>query len=130
MTTWSSTEPSGLADRQMWHVTLTVAGTELDTEEVKAALERLADRHQFLLSARYASERAELQYWDESSDVRSAAARALVLWNDYSEIAALPPWEVVGLEVVDHPTFQARGFSSVGGAAMVSPVGPVSVKPF
>ena len=49
----------------MWHVTFTVAGPELDAAEVKAALDRLADHHQFLLSARYTTDRAELRYWDE-----------------------------------------------------------------
>lgn len=126
MTTLSSAETAGLTQRQMWHVTLTVAGGEMDSAEVKAALDRLADRHQFLLTARYGADRAELRYWDEGLDVRSAAARALVLWNDYSEIAALPPWDVVGLEVVDQPTFQTRTPSS-GGASLV---GSGSIKPF
>ena len=128
MTTLSSAdETAGVTERQMWHVTLTVAGGEMDSDDVKAALERLADRHQFLLSARYDSGRAELRYWDEGSDVRRAAARALVLWNDYSEIAALPPWEVVGLEVVDQPTFQNRPTEP---AVKVSPVGSASISPF
>jgi len=136
VTTLSSAETSGLTRRQMWHITVTVAGGELDEAEVKAALDRLADRHQSLLTARYGSDRAELQYWDEGLDVRSAAARALVLWNDYSEIAVLPPWDVVGLEVVDQPTFQTRslslGAASPGEAAAgaASPVGSGSIKPF
>jgi len=126
VTTLSSAETAGLTHRQMWHVTLTVAGGEMAATEVKAALDRLADRHQFLMTARYRSDRAELQYWDEGLDVRSAAARALVLWNDYSEIAALPPWDVVGIEVVDQPTFQTRT-PSLGAP---SPVGSGSIKPF
>ena len=117
----------GVIDRRMWHVTLSVAGPTLAADEVRAALERLADKHQFLLSARYSPERAEVRYWDESADVRSAAARALVLWNDYSELAALPPWDVVGLEVVDQPTFQERGGL---GVPAVTSVGSLNVRPF
>jgi hypothetical protein len=119
--------PDAAVDRRMWHVTLTVMGPELDADEVRAALERLAERHQFLLSARYSPERAEVRYWDEDADVRSAAARALVLWSDYGELAALPPWDVVGLEVVDQETFQARGQA---GELVVTPVGGGDVRPF
>jgi len=111
----------------MWHITVTVMGASLESDEVRAALERLSDHHQFLLSARYSDDRAEVRYWDEGSDVRSAAARALLMWPDYGELAALPPWDVVGLEVVDQATFQARGHS--GDLAMV-PVGTGSVRPF
>jgi len=113
--------------RHMWHITLTLVGSPLMSEEVRSALERLADRHQFLLSARYSAERAEVRYWDESTDVRTAAARALLLWSDYSELAALPPWEVVGLEVLDQDTYQARGHV---GESAVAPVGAGSVRPF
>ncbi|HVQ87676.1 MAG TPA: hypothetical protein VMT88_05790 [Actinomycetes bacterium] len=116
-----------VVDRRMWHITVTVAGAALDADEVRAALERLSDQHQFLLSARYSDDRAEVRYWDEGTDVRNAAARALLLWSDYGELAALPPWDVVGLEVVDQPTFQARGHA---GELTVSPVGHGGVRPF
>jgi len=96
------------ADRRMWHVVITTAGAALPVDSVREALERLADRHQFLLSARYASDRAEVRYWDESGNVRDIAARAFSVWSDYSEIAALPPWEVVGLEVIERDAFHAR----------------------
>jgi hypothetical protein len=94
--------------RRMWHVVITTAGPALPAEEVREALERLADQHQFLLSARYAEDRAEVRYWDESDHVRGIAARAFALWTDYGEIAALPPWEVVGLEVIERDAFHAR----------------------
>ncbi len=116
-----------VVDRRMWHITVSVAGPALEATEVCAALKRLADQHQFLLSARCSQDRAEVRYWDEGSDVRNAAARALLLWSDYGELAALPPWDVVGLEVVDQPTFQARGHA---GEMAASPVGDGAFRPF
>ena len=72
------------ADRRIYHVTITVAGPDLPEGEVKQALERLAERHQFLLSGRYASDRAEIRFWDEGSHLRDAAARALLLWSEHA----------------------------------------------
>lgn len=95
-------------ERRMWHVVITAAGAALPTEKVREALERLADHHQFLLSARYAADRAEVRYWDESANVRDIAARAFSVWSEYSEPAGLPPWEVVGLEVIERDAFHAR----------------------
>jgi hypothetical protein len=117
----------GPRDRRMWHITLTVVGAPLVADDVCAALERLADHHQFLLSARYSTDRAEVRYWDEGSDVRSAAARALLMWNDYGELAALPPWDVVGLEVVDQDTYQGRGHLA---ESPLNSVGAGNVRPF
>jgi hypothetical protein len=94
--------------RRMWHVVITTAGPPLPVDEVREALERLSQQHQFLLSARYATDRAEVRYWDESAHVRDIAARAFSVWSDYGEIAALPPWEVVGLEVIERDAFHAR----------------------
>ena len=104
----SDDEGSEAPSRRMWHVVITTAGPSLPADEVREALERLAERHQFLLSARYASDRAEVRYWDESDHVRDIAARAFSVWGEYSEIAALPPWEVVGLEVIERDAFHAR----------------------
>lgn len=123
----ADTAGSALPDGRLFHVTLTVAGPDLPEQEVRAALERLAQRHQFLLSGRYAADRAEVRFWDEGQHLRDAAARALLLWSDYSEIAALPPWEVVGLEVVDQGTFHARGRA---GELTVPRVGSGDVRPF
>jgi len=114
-------------DRRMWHVTLTVMGQPIDAGDARSALERLAERHQFLLSAKYSARRAEVRYWDEGPDLRSAAARALLMWSDYGELAALPPWDVVGLEVVDEETFRAR--DQVDDLAL-APVDSGSVRPF
>ena len=60
----------------LWYVTLTVSGDRLRPEEVREALERLSVEQPFLVSAGYASTRAEIRYWDESVDVEGAVAQA------------------------------------------------------
>jgi hypothetical protein len=92
----------------LWYVTLTVSGPRLDPREVRAALERLSVEQPFLVSAGYASGRAEIRYWDESVDVEGALAQALRLWSEHERSAHLPPWRVVGLEVVDRDTARRR----------------------
>jgi hypothetical protein len=92
----------------MWHVTLTVSGRPQEADDVRAALERLAHERPFFLSVRYASDRAELRYWEEARDLEDAAALALRLWGEHRASAELPPWRVSGLEVVDRATFQRR----------------------
>ena len=37
-----------------------------------------------------------------------AASLALRLWNEHRESAELPPWKVVGLEVIEQETYQSR----------------------
>ncbi len=110
----------------MWHVTLTVVGDALPAGDVRVALERLTEERPFLLSARYAADRAELRYWEEASDLEGAAALALRLWGEHRSTAQLPPWHVAGLEVVDRRTFQQR--------TMDTPVPPLvpagGVRPF
>lgn len=96
----------------MWHVTLTVVGARLGAELVRAALERLSQERPFLLSARYAVDRAELRYWEEARDLEDAAALALRLWGEHRRTAELPPWRVAGLEVLDRATFQLRATES------------------
>lgn len=103
-----SDQDAGPGARRMWHVVITTAGSALPLDDIRDALARLSDSHQFLLSARYATDRAEVRYWDESGHVRDIAARAFSVWTDYSEIAGLPPWEVVGLEVIERDAFHAR----------------------
>lgn len=94
--------------RHLWHVTLTVVGDPCDPSEVRAALERLTEEQPFLLAARYGTDRAELQYWEEARDLEDAAALALRLWGEHRSSAGLPPWRVAGLEVVDRETHQHR----------------------
>ena len=113
-------------DRPMWHVTLTVVGSALDPGEVRAALERLTHERPFLLSARYASDRAELRYWEEAPILEDAAALALRLWGEHRRSAELPEWRVSGLEVVDRATFQRRAMDNASPALM--PAG--GVRPF
>ena len=92
----------------LWYVTLTVSGERMPREEVRAALERLSVEQPFLVSAGYASSRAEIRYWDESVDVEGALAQALRLWREHEKSAGLPPWRVVGIEVVDRDTARRR----------------------
>jgi hypothetical protein len=95
--------------RAMWHTTLTVAGEPVPLSEIKAALERLSHEHPFLLSGRYAADRAEVRYWDEAVDVSAAVRMGVRLWDEHAASAQLPPWRVVGVEVVDRETFHRRG---------------------
>jgi len=94
---------------RMWHVTLTVAGTSVDSAEIKGALERLSLEHPFLLSGRYAADRAEVRYWEEATDVAEALRLAVGLWDEHESSAQLPAWRVVGIEVLDRDTFHRRG---------------------
>lgn len=97
------------AGHSMWHITLTVAGQSVPAPEIKAALERLSLEHPFLLSGRYATDRAEVRYWEEAADVATALRMAVLLWDEHSVTAQLPMWRVVGVEVVDRETFHRRG---------------------
>jgi hypothetical protein len=75
---------------------------------VHEALTRLQNERPFLLSLRYDADRAELAYWEEGEEMVDAASLALRLWNEHRNSAALPPWKVVGLEVVEQETYQSR----------------------
>lgn len=110
----------------LWHVTLTVVGKRHKSSEVREALERLTHERPFLLSARYAPDQAELQYWEEARDLEDAAALALRLWGEHRRSAGLPAWRVAGLEVVDRATFQRRAMST--SAPALVPAG--GVRPF
>jgi len=109
----------------MWHVTVTVGGAPLDPLEVRAALERLSVERPFLLTARYAADRAEVRYWEEARDVDDAAALALRLWGEHRLTAGLPPWRVMGLEVIDRQTWQRRASARTRGHTL-APAGQVS----
>jgi hypothetical protein len=110
----------------MWHVTLTVGGEPVDADLIRDGLERLTHERPFLLSARYAPDRAEVRYWEEARDVDDAAAMALRLWGEHRLTAGLPSWRVTGLEVVDRATFQRRAMDSPAPALV--PAG--GVRPF
>ena len=104
----------------LWYVTLTVSGERMPREQVRAALERLSVEQPFLVSAGYASSRAEIRYWDESVDVEGALAQALRLWPEHEQSAGLPRWRVVGLEVVDRDTARRRWETSSGQPAVTT----------
>jgi hypothetical protein len=97
------------APRSMWHITLTVAGQPVPEQAIKSALERLSEEHPFLLSGRYAADRAEVRYWEEAIDVATALRMAVLLWDEHTVTAQLPMWRVVGVECVDRETFHRRG---------------------
>lgn len=93
---------------RLWYVTLSVSGSEAPLKEVRRGLQQLAHDHPFLLTGRYASDRAEIRYWEEARDLHDAAAVALRLWGEHRRTAQLPPWEIVGLEVIDRDTYHQR----------------------
>ncbi|WP_415950310.1 hypothetical protein [Streptomyces sp. KLOTTS4A1] len=111
---------------RLWHVTLSVSGPETPLADVRRALEQLAHDHPFLLTSRYAADHAEIRYWEEARDLHDAAAVALRLWGEHRQSAQLPPWEIVGLEVIDRETYHQRIAAGYGPA----PATPVGVHPF
>jgi len=111
---------------RLWHVTLSVSGEEAPLKEVRRGLEQLAHDHPFLLTSRYANDHAEIRYWEEARDLHDAAAVALRLWGEHRQTAKLPPWEIVGLEVIDRETYHQRIAEGYGPL----PATPVGVHPF
>ncbi|MFF1376663.1 hypothetical protein [Streptomyces sp. NPDC058308] len=111
---------------RLWHVTLSVSGAEAPLDEVRRGLEQLAHDHPFLLTSRYAPDHAEIRYWEEARDLHDAAAVALRLWGEHRQSAQLPPWEIVGLEVIDRDTYHQRIAEGYGPL----PATPVGVHPF
>jgi hypothetical protein len=116
--------PDGLP--RLWHVTLCVSGGEVPLTEVRRGLEQLAHDHPFLLTSRYAVDHAEIRYWEEARDLHDAAAVALRLWGEHRRSAGLPPWEIVGLEVIDRETYHQRIAEGYGPP----PATPVGIHPF
>ncbi len=117
-TTWCSFDgeenvvgegPDGGSALPLWHVTIVMSGAAVDTEQLRAGLEQLVQQRPFMLSVRYAADRAELVYWDEGESLDDVAALALRLWGDHRESAGLPPWAVGALEVLDRATLIRRG---------------------
>ncbi|MGH3446848.1 MAG: hypothetical protein ACRDP4_04410 [Nocardioidaceae bacterium] len=108
-------------DSRLWHVRVTVAGAEQDASAVHDALRRLQGESPFLHSVLYDEEHAEVCYWEEGELMLDAASLALRMWGEHHESASLPDWRVVGLEVVERATFQAR--------ETATPVSPTQVRP-
>jgi hypothetical protein len=94
---------------RLWHVTVTVAGDEVEPLIVRNALRRLNEQRPFLHSLKYAGGRAEIQYWEEADSLLDASSLGLRVWNEHRESAGLPRWEVVGLEVLERQVFLSRG---------------------
>ncbi|MFE2037992.1 hypothetical protein ACFXBB_33120 [Streptomyces scopuliridis] len=111
---------------KLWHITLSVSGAEAPLPEVRRGLEQLAHDHPFLLTSRYAHDHAEIRYWEEARDLHDAAAVALRLWGEHRSSAKLPPWKIVGLEVIDRETYHQRIAEGYGPP----PAAPVGVHPF
>ncbi|MFF3393381.1 hypothetical protein ACFYW1_20945 [Streptomyces sp. NPDC002669] len=111
---------------RLWHITLSVSGEAVPLEEVRRGLEQLAHDHPFLLTSRYADDHAEIRYWEEARDLHDAAAVALRLWGEHRSTARLPPWEIVGLEVIDRETYHQRVAEGYGPP----PAAPVGVHPY
>ena len=118
-------EPVVLTTPPLWHVTLTMSGPAVPIERLRAALDRLVHERPFLLSIRYAVDRAELRFWDEAEDVDDVAALALRLWGDHRDSAGLPSWGVVGLEVLDRVTMQRRGADRALSPLVAAGVAPL-----
>ena len=91
-----------------WHVTLTLAGDPVEPLIVRAAMQRLSDQHQFLDSVTSTAESAEIQFWDQGESMLDVASLAMRVWNEHRESANLPPWEVVGLEVLEKGVRESR----------------------
>ncbi|MEU6058220.1 hypothetical protein [Streptomyces sp. NPDC047097] len=111
---------------KLWHITLSVSGPEVPLRDVRRALEQLAHDHPFLLTSRYAGDHAEIRYWEEARDLHDAAAVALRLWGEHRQTSQLPPWEIVGLEVIDRETYHQRVAEGYGPP----PAAPVGVHPY
>ncbi|MDQ1286827.1 MAG: hypothetical protein QG622_392 [Actinomycetota bacterium] len=101
-------KPAKQDEPALWFVTVTVSGERVPPDSVYEALQRLSLEQPFLVSAGYASTRAEVRYWDESMDIEGAVAQALRLWSEHQDSAQLPRWKVVGVEVVDKRTARRR----------------------
>ncbi len=112
------------AQRQLYHVTLTMGGPEVVEEDLRDGLERLADENPFMLCARFAVGRAELRYWEEARCVDDAAALALRFWGEHRISAGLPTWQVLGIEVIERTTYQWRVGQDLNVSALV-PAGRV-----
>jgi hypothetical protein len=106
-----------------WHVTLTVAGTALEPALVRAAVLRLSEERPFLDSIRFAGDAVELQFWDEGETMLDVASLALRLWDEHRGSAALPRWEVVGLEIVEESVRRGgRPATPATGATTLAPL--------
>jgi hypothetical protein len=94
-----------------WHVTLTLAGAEVEPLLVRRALTRLGEERPFLDSVRSSATTAEIRFWDQGESMLDVASLAMRLWNEHRRSANLPAWEVVGLEIVEKSLRETRSSS-------------------
>ncbi|MEK9663303.1 MAG: hypothetical protein VW362_09085 [Candidatus Nanopelagicales bacterium] len=114
------TSPDIMPAPSVWFVTVTVAGDHVSESAIRKGLERLAHEHPFLLSGRYAADRAEVRYWEEGPNARAVIDLALDLWEEHRATAGLPEWTVVGVEVIDRETFHRRGRHVGSGPGLIA----------
>ncbi len=89
------------APPRLWHVTVQLCGEPAPTEQLGPALQSLCDRDPMNMAARYAADRAELQFWDEGPELGPVAVEAARLWQSSRADMGLPDWSLVGLEVLE-----------------------------
>jgi hypothetical protein len=94
-----------------WHVTLTLAGAEVEPLLIRRALTRLGEERPFLDSVRSSSTTAEISFWDQGESLLDVASLAMRLWNEHRRSANLPAWEVVGLEILEKGVRENRNAS-------------------
>jgi hypothetical protein len=94
---------------------------------VREALQRLVREHPFLVSARYATDCAEVRYWEEADSCGDACALALRLWGEHRRTAELPPWDVVGLEALERGIGDRRSTMRNLSAIPVTPLMPATI---
>jgi hypothetical protein len=109
---------------RLWLVTITLSGEPQDTEVVRVGLERLQEERPFLHSVRYHATTAEVQYWEEAEHMLDAASLAMRVWNEHRESCGLPPWELVGLEVLERDLSQRRAHGAAPAAMGLSGAKP------
>lgn len=100
---------------RLWHVTLTVSGVAVEPMLVRGALSRLLEERPFIDAVEYTGTGASLQFWDEGAEMLDVASLALRLWPEHRASAGLPPWEIVGLEVVEKSVREGRSAVSAIG---------------
>lgn len=106
---------------RLWHVVVTVAGESVPAAPLHHALHQLCTFDPGNLGIIYRSDLAELHYWDEGDRPSDVAAAGASMWDDSRQDLQLPPWRVVGLEVLDKERLRGRLRTTL------SPVAPGSV---
>lgn len=85
----------------MWHVTMQVSGDPAPAGQIEKALRRVCEADPANMGARYAVTGAELQFWDEGSDIDQVVEAALAMWRRVRGSVGLPNWALIGIDVAD-----------------------------